>query len=67
MQFGIGNLAMLFGIVLLPDDRDLVATGRKMTIQAVIGDIELSAGKPVDVQILFVETPVADGIPGFEP
>jgi len=67
MQFGIGNLAMLFGVVRLPDDRDLVTTGRKMPIQTVVGDIELAAGKPVDVQILFVETPVAYRIPGFEP
>ena len=67
VQFAIGQLAILAGIVPFPDDRNLVAAAFQVTVEAVEGNVELGPLEPLDVQIALVEAPVAHRVPGLEP
>ena len=67
MQFTVGDLFVLGGVVTLPEDGGLVATTFKMAVQTVVGDIQFATLEPFDMQIIFAKAPVQRFVPGFEP
>ena len=51
MQLTIGHLFVFFGIVAFPEDCGLIATGFKVSVQAVVGNVQFPAFEPFDVQV----------------
>ena len=68
MQFGIGDLAPLVaGLVRFPDDRDLIAARRQMTVQRVGGEVQATVGEPFDPEIGLVKAGFLDLGEGLDP
>jgi hypothetical protein len=67
VQFAVGDIAAFGRVVALPDDCDLVATFRQMTVQAVVGNVQGAIGKPFDVDAVIVEGGLFDGGERFDP
>ncbi len=63
MQFLIGEKALIAGFA-FPQNGDLILAMReKMAVQAIVGDVDLGAGKPAGVGRI----PLQDVGPFFEP
>ncbi len=65
VQLAVGEFLVDRRIVSFPDDGDLVAPRIQMPVQAVVGDVELSAFKPADVPAS--EIPVQHRVPPLVP
>ena len=65
----VGERAALRGLVALPLDGDLVAPGLQVTVQAVVGDVELPALEilEVDGALADIEVVILDLVPFLEP
>ena len=59
-EFGVDR-----GFIAFPDDRGLLASGFKMSVNAVIGDIQGCTLKPIDLARVVI--PPTHGLPGREP
>ena len=55
------------GIVAFPDDRDLVAAGREVPVDAVVGDVGGAVLEPADRDLARSEGRVLDPRIGLEP
>ena len=68
MQVFVGDMhRRVVGVVGLPDDRSLIATGLQMAVDAVGGDVQRPVGKPVDGDIAQRVVDVLDLCEGFDP
>ena len=55
VELAIGETAALARLVAFPHQRDLVATGREMAIEAIERQIQLAVGIPADAEIGLME------------
>ena len=60
-------LAVFLRVVTLPDDGRLVAAGVQVAVQAVVGDVQLAAFEPLDVEVVGVEAVVGHFVPLLGP
>jgi hypothetical protein len=67
MQLAVGDLFRLRRIVALPDDRDLIAAGVEVPVDAVIGHVGDAVLEPADRDVLGTEMGVLDPGRGLEP
>ena len=67
VQLAIGDARRLVRIVAFVDERGLVAARRQVTVEAVVGDVELAVVEPADAEIAFVEADVLDLRVGLHP
>ena len=65
VQFPVGDLFVHGGVVAFPDDGDVIAAGLKVPVQAVVRDVQLRAGEPLDVHPVII--PVLDLVPFLIP
>ncbi|MNV18867.1 hypothetical protein D3C71_1097050 [compost metagenome] len=65
MEFFVGDLGGFGGIVAFPDDRDLIAAFFQVPVDAVVADVQLSAGKPVG--LTGFQVIALDGVPRLAP
>ena len=65
MKFPVGKTSVFFGIISFPDQGNLISLFLKVTIQAVVADIQLSTLKPADVRLMII--PVQHLVPFFKP
>ena len=61
VQLAVGDLALHTRIIAFPDDRNLITAGFKMSVQAVVRNIEFGTFKPLDVSLVVV--PFLDFVP----
>ena len=66
VELVVGNLAVVIGIVALPDDRRLVAALLQVPVDAIVGNVELPVLEPFD-RDLAGERGVLDLLVGLEP
>ena len=65
MNFAIGEFSYLARFIAFPNNRNFVAAGLEMTINAVNGHIELGPKKPLNHRLLIV--PLKHAIPRLIP
>ena len=65
MHFAVGNFLVFTGIIAFPKDGDLVSAGIQMTVETVVGDVQLTTQEPLDTEVGFIETPFLDLVPFF--
>lgn len=55
MQLAVGDMARFRRIVALPDDRDLVAAGLEVAVDAIVGGVGDAVGEPLDRDVAGAE------------
>ena len=60
VQFPIGDFLRVLGIIAFPDDRDLVAAGVEVTVDAIVGRVGRAVLEPFDRNVMRIERSVFD-------
>ena len=67
VQFAIGDLLVVVGVVAFPDDGNLVGALLQVAVDAIVGDVENTVFKPLDRHIVRTKTGVLDLLGRLEP
>ena len=67
IEFAIGDVLMVSGLVSLPDDRGLVAAGREMTVETIGRRVEGAVEIPFDMHIVRSIGNILDLAIGLDP
>ncbi len=67
VELAVGDLAVLRGVVPLPDDRHLIAALGQVPVQAIGRHVQRAVGKPLDIDVMVVEGGALDLAEGPNP